>query len=760
MPKGRGTRVLIIMGVFCSVLAAAESTSWGQMFWKEDNFFQSDEASSYSYFGNTIVESDGVLVVTGSFSPTGSPADQCAALYIYYRNTEGTDWVFVKKLHADCNNPNGYGSSIDLDGSILVVGVHGDDTAGENAGAVYIYYRDQGGVNNWGLVKVLTNPDETYTTGFGRTVTLSGTTLAVSNVYTNSYGLVYVFEKDVGGQDNWGLVKQLERSEQEDRDSFGLDMNMSGDYLAVGAHEHGYYEGAVYIFKRNQGGANNWGEVKRIVPSNLTDRYWFGYELSINNGILAVKCLDRRNVNNIIGSVCIFLKDQGGADNWGEVDMVYCPEVDPNSENCDVFGRTIELEDGILAVSDEFNSDYFMRNGALYIFRKQDQAGSAWQYERKLHVSNPGEYEYFPRAIAISGNTIFAGDPAKPSPEDNPNRYAGYVYVYRYAYGQGDQCAQASECHTGFCADGVCCNSFCGGGDPTDCQACSKAAGSTEDGLCFYIPGGSPCDDGLFCTIDDQCNGMNVCEGVPRNCSANGGCMVGTCDENNDTCVQNPADDGAPCDDDDECTEYDRCVGGQCVGNTRDRDYDGYADAACGGDDCDDSNAAIHPGAEDAPCDGVDADCSGNAADDPDPSDSDGDGYTVGCGQDCDDDDPHVYPGANEICEDGVDQDCNGEDLSCGCGDDDEDGYIDASCGGDDCDDHNNTVHPGAPENCFDGLDNDCDGLVDAYDTEVCKIEPPQSDGGGCGCSTGHGRTAPTLLLLFCLFLATRKRRV
>ncbi|MBW2704504.1 MAG: thrombospondin type 3 repeat-containing protein, partial [Deltaproteobacteria bacterium] len=49
--------------------------------------------------------------------------------------------------------------------------------------------------------------------------------------------------------------------------------------------------------------------------------------------------------------------------------------------------------------------------------------------------------------------------------------------------------------------------------------------------------------------------------------------------------------------------------------------------------------------------------------------DVDGDGYKdIECGgSDCDDSDASIHPGADEICGDDVDQDCNGEDLPCGC---------------------------------------------------------------------------------------------
>ena len=217
----------------------------------------------------------------------------------------------------------------------------------------------------------------------------------------------------------------------------------------------------------------------------------------------------------------------------------------------------------------------------------------------------------------------------------------------------------------------------------------------------------------------------------------------------------------------------------------------GYAPSSMSDTDCDDSDAAINPGATEV-CDAADTDedCDGLADDDDSGvssasmtthyPDTDGDGYgdpaaTLWCdapsgwvsgGTDCVDSDANIHPGATDSDADGTDSDCDG--LETCYADADADGYrtdalathtVTAGDSGQcslsgraaatvpatDCDDSDASVSPSATEVCDAAdVDEDCDGVSDDADASVDPSTRTTTwlDGDGDGYGAGASADA------------------
>ncbi len=248
----------------------------------------------------------------------------------------------------------------------------------------------------------------------------------------------------------------------------------------------------------------------------------------------------------------------------------------------------------------------------------------------------------------------------------------------------GTSCDDGDPCTTGeACASGV-----CTGGVATVCvddgNPCTDDVCDPGTGACVHEPNAAACDDGDWCTVGDACSGGTCAAGTPRDCSAAADlCRTASCDSTAAACLAVPVEDGTPCED--LCRSGGLCSGGVCSGGTV--VSCASFDDACNDGVCSplDGSCSAVPRADGTACDDALACTSGDACTAGvcagTPADEDGDTYVaLGCltGDDCDDTAAAVHPGAVEgpmgtaTCFDGLDNDCDGwsdlADGTCGAG--------------------------------------------------------------------------------------------
>ncbi|MEB2313494.1 MAG: hypothetical protein OZ921_14425 [Sorangiineae bacterium] len=150
---------------------------------------------------------------------------------------------------------------------------------------------------------------------------------------------------------------------------------------------------------------------------------------------------------------------------------------------------------------------------------------------------------------------------------------------------KGAVCSSASQCKSGNCVDGVCCDQACTGG----CQACSDAAKGTTgaDGVCGPVAAGTDpgndcaADTPATCQLTGACDGSGGCQKYPfgtvcgaalcsgstltgQQCNGSGKCVAGQtsfCDPYR--CIGDACPTGCAVDAD--CTTGNFCSASACV---------------------------------------------------------------------------------------------------------------------------------------------------------------------------------------------------
>ncbi|MEM7033345.1 MAG: Ig-like domain-containing protein [Chloroflexota bacterium] len=360
-----------------------------------------------------------IVAISGDTAVVGARLNNDAgthsgSAYIYQQNEGGTgNWGQLTKLTAsDAAADDEFGASVSISGDTIAIAAWRDDESQPNQGSVYIFQRDQGGPNNWGQVTKLTAGDGDLNDGFGISVSISDDSLVVGARHDSdagaSSGSAYIFQRDQGGPNNWGQVAKLTASDAATNDRFGTSVAISNDLVIIGANynsDAGSKSGSAYIFQRDQGGSNNWGQVAKLTASDATAEDRFGVSVSISGDTAIVGSRLDDDAGSSSGSAYIYQQNEGGPNSWGQLIKLTASDADVG----DQFGEHVAISGDHVFVGAPTNNEGGTNSGAAYLFHRDEGGTDNWEEISKLTASDADEFHYFATSVALDDQTVLAG---------------------------------------------------------------------------------------------------------------------------------------------------------------------------------------------------------------------------------------------------------------------------------------------------------------------------------------------------------------
>ncbi len=442
----------------------------------------------------TVVALSGDTAIVGAYNSNGAQG----SAYVFVRN--GTTWIQQQKLTAsDGAMGDWFGGSVALSGDTVLVGAYRDDFGtNTDQGSAYVFTRTNG---VWTEQQKLAATDGAGDDLFGESVALSGDTALMGSQHDDDNGSdsgsAYVF---VRNGTTWTQQAKLTAADGAANDYFGRSVALSGDTALVGAAFDDVgansNQGSAYVFSRT---GTVWTQQQKLNAADGAAGDDFGDSVALMaDTALVGATLDDVGANINQGSVYVFFLS---GTVWTEQQKLTATGGATN----DFWGGSLGLSgDTALVGMYTYDVGANANQGAVCVFTR---SGGIWTEQPKIIAADGAANDSFGLGVAISGDMALVG---AYSDDNGANTDQGSAYMFILGKPIGDVCAAGAECLSGLCVDGVCCTTTCGGGDPTDCQACN-VTGMT--GTCAPRRMGAVCRGAA-----GSCDAVETCNGTAATC--------------------------------------------------------------------------------------------------------------------------------------------------------------------------------------------------------------------------------------------------
>jgi len=296
-------------------------------------------------------------------------------------------------------------------------------------GTGWIFRRDLGGSNNWGMVTRLIEASPRYdpygrNDRLGTAVAMDGSVAvicsgetALSPNWNAEYGACAIFYQDEGGPDNWGLWKWVQGTTNSESEHYGYACALSGDFLVVGERNHESdgdgWNGAAFIYYRHNGHGEGWGVVKSF--TGYPGYAAFGCAVDIDAAASPRRVIVGADYAQDGQAGSAYIYEQGVAvTTWSLA-------VQKNGDvGGDQFGHAVAVHGNWAVVGAPHSANGGTRRGKVYVYQRS--GAGIWNLADTLTPPDAADHDAFGSTVAMDDGSLLIG-----ASGDDP---AGSVYLY------------------------------------------------------------------------------------------------------------------------------------------------------------------------------------------------------------------------------------------------------------------------------------------------------------------------------------------
>lgn len=308
-------------------------------------------ATQYAGFGQSVAfEND--IVVVGAERYEGY-----AGSAFVFNATTGLQAVELQS--DDRQEDDQFGSAVAIEGFDVVVGARHDEHGGLHDGSVYVFSTFTGTQTD----KLLPSPANRANDRFGYAVAASTNLVAVTANGNDEVGIdtgaAYLYDATDGD-----LLATYLPDEGTNNGNFGYSIDYDSAVVVIGAtgdDENGTNHGAAYVYWALSG-----DRIRKLVPSDGAAGDFFGASVAIdvgfNGGLVAVGSSFDDDFGSSSGSVYLYNPFSGVF-----IDKLYADDAAIGNS----FGNSLAIDDGIMVVGAYRENGLGFRSGAAYLFDLQ-----------------------------------------------------------------------------------------------------------------------------------------------------------------------------------------------------------------------------------------------------------------------------------------------------------------------------------------------------------------------------------------------------